>query len=348
MTSPVEVHGVRILGEGVPYLDGAEDELYEIISAAPDRSTVSDDLAARIKDWPTRYHLSRLRRNLLMPLQVTEGMRVLDVGCGTGVLTRYLAEQGADVTGLEGSLARARVAAARTAGLPHCEIVSGSLEEYIEEGHEGEFEVVLLCGVLEYSGSDIGGAGGPAAMLRQAQSLLRPDGVVVLAIENQIGLKYLLWYPEDHRGLPWVGVDGYRSGRNPAQTWPRSGLATLLTDSGLTEQTWLLPYPDYKMPTLIVRSELFASEEGRDLLRLFNRNPVQDYSAASMLTADPIAAFRTMMGAGLGVDTANSFLVVAGPQRHQALAGARRRRSLDLQRGAGCRTDGPQSRAPRR
>ncbi len=312
MTPGTTVHGVRVLGEGVPYLDGAEDRLYDIVMNSPDRSTDSDDLAGHISDWPTRYHLSRLRPNLLMGLEIVPGMRILDVGCGTGVLSRAMAERGAVVTGLEGSLARARVAAARTLGLSNCEILSGSLSEYVEEGHAGEFDAVLLCGVLEYSGSAIGGAGGYKTMLAEVQALLKPDGVSIVAIENQIGLKYLLGYPEDHRGLPWVGIDGYRSGRNPAQTWSRAVLSEILSESGLTQQEWLFPFPDYKLPTVVVRSQLFDTPEGRELIGLFIRNPVVDHSANSMLTSDPLSAFRTMLAAGIGKETANSFLVIAG------------------------------------
>lgn len=312
MTTGTHVHGVRVLGDGVPYLDGAEDRLYDIVASSPDRSSRSDALASHITDWPSRYHLSRLRSNLLLPLRISEGTRVLDVGCGTGVLSRSLAERGAEVTGVEGSLARARVAAARTSGQPNAEVICGSLEEYTTEGHQEEFDIVLLCGVLEYSVSMLGGEGGPARMLEQVRSLLKPDGALVIAIENQIGLKYLLWYPEDHRSLPWIGLDGYRSGRNPAKTWTRKALSELLAGSGLGAQQWLFPYPDYKMPTVVAHSDLFSSAEGANLAGLFIRNPVQDYAHGSMLTADPLTAFGVMLSAGLAMDTANSFLVVAG------------------------------------
>ena len=77
--------------------DGAEDRLESILSETADLSTASDDLAARISDWPTRYHLDRRRTNLLRPLHLGPGVRVLDAGAGTGVMSRYAAETGAVV-----------------------------------------------------------------------------------------------------------------------------------------------------------------------------------------------------------------------------------------------------------
>ena len=64
--------------------DGAEDRLESILREAADRSTASDDLAAHIDDWPTRYHLDRRRTNLLRPLHLGPGVRVLDAGRAPG------------------------------------------------------------------------------------------------------------------------------------------------------------------------------------------------------------------------------------------------------------------------
>ncbi|MFC6050724.1 class I SAM-dependent methyltransferase, partial [Methylobacterium hispanicum] len=42
-----------------------------------------------------------------------EGRRILDIGCGSGVLARALAERGAAVTGIDPGQAAIRAAAAR-------------------------------------------------------------------------------------------------------------------------------------------------------------------------------------------------------------------------------------------
>jgi len=109
--STAEPLPVRILEGHIPYRDGSEERILEVLTAASDRSSDSDELAAAITDWPSRYHLSRQRASLLRPLRLGPGLRILEIGAGTGVLSRYLAETGAQVVALEGSVERARAAA---------------------------------------------------------------------------------------------------------------------------------------------------------------------------------------------------------------------------------------------
>ena len=312
MTEGVDARsGVRLIGGEVDYADGSEDPVLEILEEADDRSTASDELARHISDWPTRYHLSRQRANLLRPLHLGPGTRVLDVGAGTGALTRYVAETGADVVALEGTLARARAAAARCDGLPNVEVVCGPVDAF-EDGPG--FDVVLCVGVLEYAGE---------SLLRRLRALTRPDGVVVVAIENQLGLKYLLGYGEDHLGQPWAGVEGYRGpeGDNGPRTWSRRRLGGLLAQAGFPAQRWMFPFPDYKLPSVIVDQAAYAEVDGPDFVDQIVRWPCSPLASEPARVCDDRLAHRVFLEAGLGPDVANSFLVVAG---HDTGAIARR------------------------
>jgi SAM-dependent methyltransferase len=113
------------------YSDGIEIEqrLLAIVSSAADRSTFSTELAEAITDWPSEYHLSRMRSNLLRGLGIKQGDTVLEFGCGGGAITRFLGELGAQVTAVEGSLLRARVTAQRCADLPNVTVVADDLLE---------------------------------------------------------------------------------------------------------------------------------------------------------------------------------------------------------------------------
>lgn len=297
---------VRVISDDVSYSDSAEGELLEILTSAQDRSSQSDELASHIHDWPTRYHLSPLRAHLLTPLVVNSGDRVLEVGCGTGVNVRVMAERGASVVGIEGTRARARIAQTRNAEFDSVEIFAGDVADFVSEE---KFDFVLIVGVLEYVSSRIGELSEPVEFLSRCASFLKDDGLLVLAIENQFGLKYLLSYPEDHLGIPWIGLEGYRRGQ--PRTWSRAVLRDMLIEVGLVHQEFLNPFPDYKLPTVILRERIHSSEAGRELVKNFVRRPVVDFSGSPQYVCDPIMAFGQFVDAELGPHVSNSFLICA-------------------------------------
>lgn len=137
--------------------------------------------------------------------------------------------------------------------------------------------------------------------------------MLLLAIENQLGLKYLLGYREDHVGLPWVGLEDYPVGFR-ARTWSRKCLRELLEAAGFSAQRWLFPYPDYKTPSLILSEELFELEGATEIADQLVRLPVEDYAYPRTMISDDRAVHRSFLSAGLGPDVANSFLVLASTE----------------------------------
>ena len=100
------------------------------------------------------------------------GARVLEVGCGTGSLSRIVADKcGAEVVGIEPDTQRAEQARAR--GL---EVHVGYLSPELI-GNIGSFDVVLLADVLEHVAN-------PRAMLLLSRQALRVGGAVVVSVPN--------------------------------------------------------------------------------------------------------------------------------------------------------------------
>jgi len=99
--------------------------------------------------------------------------RVLDAGCGSGIMARTLAERGCTVTGFESVPERARLAEA------FCDrVFVGDLEnEADREQVEGPFDAILFGDVLEHLRR-------PGQLLAAVRPLLAPEGRVVTSIPN--------------------------------------------------------------------------------------------------------------------------------------------------------------------
>lgn len=306
--SGVYVHAGR---DNFAYSDGDEVEarLAAIVSAANDLSLFSPDLQHGRTDWPSTYHLSPTRANLLRPIQeMLKGADVLEVGAGCGAITRFLGEAGARVVALEGSMRRAGIAAARCRDLPNVVVVNDKFEEF---GPHAKFDVITLVGVLEYSRIYGTGSDPVLGMLRHARKLLKEDGVLVVAIENQLGLKYFAGAPEDHLGVAMAGVEG-RYTEQGVVTFGRVELQQRIASAGFCRSEVALPFPDYKLPTAVILPAGYSNE---------SRFPASILASQSA-RSDPQLPGRTLFSLGqvfsvvgqnaLLADLSNSFLLLAG------------------------------------
>ena len=286
----------------ITWRDGAEDRMKNILLSADDRSTASDFLASHITDWPSRYHLDRRRTNILRPINFDKSLRVLDVGAGTGVMSRYVAERGARVVALEGDSMRAELASLRCEGL-NVDVQCRSVEDF--DDAEG-FDLILVIGVLEYANNHPDGSSG---FLEKLSQLLNPDGALVIAIENQMGLAYWMGANEDHLNEPWVGLEGYVS-TDSVKTFSKPALSSLLANAGFKHQNWLYPFPDYKLPLTILSDLAYMENDRVDLIDQLVGSPVDRSRSGVLPFFDTRALHRQVIDSDMGQDMSNSFLVI--------------------------------------
>lgn len=295
-------------GKRISYSDGAEIEHYleRVVRNASDRSVSSPQLEREIVDWPSEYHFSKVRSCLLHPLDLKPTDRILEIGCGCGALTRYLGETGAQVTGVEGSQLRARIAAARCESLENVRIYA---EHFLDFESDDLFDWILMVGVLEYAPAYADSESPCRDYLRCASRFLAPRGRLVIAIENKLGLKYWNGCSEDHLGRRYVGLQGLY-GPNQPTTFGRKELATLVEDSGFVVQSFYYPFPDYKLPSVIVTEAGFANSEF-DVADLLARNYARDYTGNPDRNFDDALVFDQLVRNGLAAELSNSFMVIA-------------------------------------
>lgn len=115
-----------------------------------------------------------------------EGKKVLDVGCGGGILSESMARRGADVTGIDLGEENLKAASlhAEQSGLSEVLRYQHIPVERFAAEHAGTFDVVTCMEMLEHVPD-------PAAIVKACFDLLAPGGVCVLSTINRNPKSYL-------------------------------------------------------------------------------------------------------------------------------------------------------------
>ncbi|CEM02109.1 unnamed protein product [Vitrella brassicaformis CCMP3155] len=134
----------------------------------------SDFTGERSNEWSSSQYqthagfVPRLGAPLLKDLSPQKGERILDLGCGDGVLTLQLQSSGASVTAVDAS--EPMIHAARDNGITDAHVIDGHrLDEKMPEW-EGAFDAVFSNAALHWMKSD------PAKVVRNVRGLLKKGG----------------------------------------------------------------------------------------------------------------------------------------------------------------------------
>ena len=109
----------------------------------------------------------RLRRRFVTSLELTPGTRVLELGCGTGLVTRHLCAADVEVVAVD--QAPAMLAAARRRA-PQAAFVTGNVSS---TAIDGEFDRVVLAFILHELAPEA-----RVDVLRRSASVLAPEGSI--------------------------------------------------------------------------------------------------------------------------------------------------------------------------
>lgn len=233
----------------VTYSDGDETEDYLLnlfkkgLSENQRRS-----ILASTKSWPIKYHLAYERLNLLSWYNFKPNSKILEIGAGCGSITESLVKNSnVEVYSNDLSERRCLINAYRNRGTENLEIVVGNLYDYKPDFL---FDYVVCVGVFEYSGMFIDTPSPYQDFLTKIHSFLKPGGVLLLAIENQMGVKYFSGAREDHTANYFDGLNDYPQ-KKRVRTFGKKELIDRLGEAGFYHNYFFYPYPDYKLPTLV-------------------------------------------------------------------------------------------------
>lgn len=168
-------------------------------NADPAELAKFSDLAHRWWDTESEFRplhqINPLRLGWIEGLVPLKGKRVLDIGCGGGILADAMARQGAQVLGIDLATKALKVAQlhaleANTQGVEYREISA----ETLATEQPGSFDVVTCMEMLEHVPD-------PSSVVRACATLVKPGGQVFFSTINRnakaflfaiVGAEYML------------------------------------------------------------------------------------------------------------------------------------------------------------
>ncbi|MDX9960843.1 MAG: class I SAM-dependent methyltransferase [Aliarcobacter sp.] len=249
------------------YSDGdVENTILDIVK----NNTDFTDILHATDNWAIFYHLTPVRKNLLDWYDFEKDATLLEIGGGCGAFSGMFAKKLKHVTVVELSKRRAEIIYNRHKDYNNLEIIAGNLNDVV---FEEKFDYVTLIGVLEYAGRFTDGDTPFKTFLENAKSYLKPNGKLLLAIENKFGMKYWAGAREDHTGRLFDSIENYPNDKG-IQTFGKAELIELLQSAGYKDTNFYYPMPDYKLPKIIYSDEYLPKID--DLFDIYSPNFDQD------------------------------------------------------------------------
>ncbi len=289
------------------YSEGSiEDEILEIVKTK--NKNEYSKVIAESRNWSVMYHLSPVRGNVVEWLPINKSMNVLEIGAGCGAITGTLASKAGKVTCIELSKKRSLVNAYRNREYDNVEIKVGNFQD-IEPELTEKYDYITLIGVFEYAGGYINSQSPYETFLKIVKTHLKENGQLVIAIENQFGLKYWAGCAEDHLGEFYKGIEGYPNVKS-VKTFSKKKLEGYAVSAGFHNCEFYYPYPDYKLP-LKIFSDQYMPKMGE-----LNNN-IRNFDQLRLTMFDESKVFDQVIENEMFDFFSNSYIILLGDREEE-------------------------------
>lgn len=204
-----------------------------------------DKALANDNRWSVFYHLSDMREGLFGWYDMPPEADVLELDCGFGALSGVLADHAAHVTALTDSLFCARACAKRWKEKENLDVYAGRLHDM---PFRQQFDIITLVDVLPKIAGGETSLAPYADYLRSLLYYLKPQGRLLLAMDNRLGLKYVCGALDPYSEEPFGELSGI-VGKGRLFTKPE--IIEILSAAGFTHWKFYYPLPDYRLPQFI-------------------------------------------------------------------------------------------------
>lgn len=215
-------------------------------------------LEDHLQNCPSLEVFSRLSRQAYSflawyPLQ--RSWRVLEFGAGYGEVTGFLCEKSACVDVVEMREERRELIAERCSRYENLTLYPSL--DHIEENQR--YNCILLRGTLEELCTGTAYREKASTLLGQVYERLEPDGRLLLAVDNRLGLRNFCGEVRGSRERPFAQLNRDYEERS---TFTRAELEELLRGAGFEQSKCYYPLPDYRLTQVVYTDEYLP---GRNL-----------------------------------------------------------------------------------
>lgn len=230
-----------------------------------------------------------IQKGLLQWYTFTPGNSTLYVGSEKDALTELLMESGLRVT---------------------CASCGQTCETDWEQEHNGCFDYIVSTAGLETQPD-------PKLALAAWRRLLKPDGVLLLGMNNRLGLRYFCGDRDPYTGRNFDGIENYRRAyakREDAfrgRMYDQAALKQMLRTAGFSTAQFYSVLPDLKNPALIYAEDYLPNEDLA--IRLF---PTYHYPDSVFLEEENL--YRDLAANGMFHQMANAYLIECAPHEKRS------------------------------
>lgn len=274
--------------------DDLEKEIYEIIKGGTEYFEQQEKKDISIEAFE---QTSIWRSALLDWYPFKKNSKILEIGAGVGALTGVLANNAEQLVSIEKKASRCDIIKERYQSRTN--VVVHNINFFYYQENE-KYDYIVFHEIFGYIKKYCNESKPYIAVLKKLKNLLKKNGVLLIATENRLGLKYFSGSIEDYSCRLFGGLNNF-DGFDLIKTFTKSEYIDLLNQVGYEKFRFYYPFPDCTFPTEVFTDDILndiyyggsINETNSEKLELFNEQRM----------------FRDLQNEGIVTKFANAFLI---------------------------------------
>ena len=163
-----------------------------------------------------------------------------------------------------------------------------------------KYDYIILLETLEYANEIIKSGNAYIELLKYSKEALKEDGTILLALDNRLGVRYLVGNKSEHCSNIY---DSIKNKYNIGKMFSKEEIGEIIEKVGFNYRKNYYPLPNYKNANVIYTDKMLPKKEDNKI----NYNVV--YDKDSLIVQDEIVLLKQFIGEQNFSEYTNSYLI---------------------------------------